>query len=491
MLLHIRWGKLRTKIILWFAVPAALFLISVAVVIFFSQAESSFRALTVLLLVLSLAVPAGVVAVGTSRIAGPIHQLTHAAQEVANGNYGLTVTAETGDEIDELIKQFNLMSRQLMYAYTKMEAMVADRTRELATLNAIAQVLSQSPELEQILRVALNEATVRLNMQAGAILLVENESLILKVQQGISEAVLTELEAMKQTTGQDFWQGIAGKTISQGKPITWDSAAFAASVPESLAELARQEKVQTFVSAPLIHQGRILGVITLTSNEKQSFSPQSLELLASIGGQIGISIDNARLYDQARQEIERRKMVEQELRQANAETAQRNRDLTLLNQVITATTSDMAPQDVLEVVCCELVKSFEAHQAAAALLDEDGKTLTVVAECKDPAGLTALGVVIPVQENPATLYVLKHKQPLAAPDVQNDVLFTSVRSLMKQRNVVSLLLLPVLKNGEVIGTIGVDWWAAHEFNQPEITLATQVSAVAARALERTKPKQTA
>jgi putative sterol carrier protein len=56
------------------------------------------------------------------------------------------------------------------------------------------------------------------------------------------------------------------------------------------------------------------------------------------------------------------------------------------------------------------------------------------------------------------------------PDVQNDVLFTPVRGLMKERKVISLLILPVLMKNEVIGTIGVDWWSRHEFTDKEISM---------------------
>lgn len=484
MLLNIRWGSLRAKIIAWFFVPSALILIAIALVVFLSLHQVTYRSVTMVLMVLGLIVPMGVLAVGVSKIAAPISSLTEAAKEVARGNFGLTVQASTGDEIEELANQFNLMSRQLQIAYSNLEETVANRTRELATLNATARVLSSSLETEQLLHAALHEVMYRMDMHAGAIVLLDNSQenrLTLRAIQGFPEAVNAEIESFGLN------DSISSRTIIEGKAILWDLPEYAMQIPEKLSSVIKAENIKTLVSGPLLHQGRTLGAIILFSREKRTFSAQEVDLLNSIGSQIGVALDNANLYDQARQEIERRRLIEEELIQANEEIAQRNCELTLLNQVITAIAT-LEPRQALEAVCCSLVDAFGANQAAAALLDEQKSNLTVIAECLPAGGESAMNVVIPVQENPASLYVLKHKQPLATPDVQNDILFTQVRAIMKQRRTISLLILPVMYSGEVIGTIGVDWFTPHEFSAAEIALAGQVSASAALALEHARNK---
>ena len=99
MLLNIRWGSLRTKIIAWFFVPSAAILSAMALIAYLTTPGSSFRSWLAFLLLASLIVPAIVVYLGVTKIAKPIAELTQAAQEVAKGNFGLTVTAVTGDEI--------------------------------------------------------------------------------------------------------------------------------------------------------------------------------------------------------------------------------------------------------------------------------------------------------------------------------------------------------------------------------------------------------
>jgi signal transduction histidine kinase len=66
-----------------------------------------------------------------------------------------------------------------------------------------------------------------------------------------------------------------------------------------LKELLRQEGLQTAVSIPLTAKGRILGAITLWSRAVPDMMPEELSLLAAIGQQTGIAVENARLYEQA------------------------------------------------------------------------------------------------------------------------------------------------------------------------------------------------
>jgi signal transduction histidine kinase len=65
--------------------------------------------------------------------------------------------------------------------------------------------------------------------------------------------------------------------------------------------LAETEGLQLVISIPLIAQGRMVGAINLGSRDARLITPEALALLASIGQQIGVAVDNARLYEQAQE----------------------------------------------------------------------------------------------------------------------------------------------------------------------------------------------
>ncbi|HFD40337.1 MAG TPA: PAS domain S-box protein, partial [Anaerolineae bacterium] len=173
-------------------------------------------------------------------------------------------------------------------------------------------------------------------------------------------------------------------------------------------------------------------------------------------------------------------------RRAEEEVRRRNRELTLLNRVIAASAAasrDMA--SILETVCRELAQAFDVPQAAAALLNQDRTQSVVVAEYRTEDRPPALGAVIPAKDNPSVAYLLRHKRPLVIPDAQNDPLLAPVHDLMRQRGTVSLLLLPLIVEGEVVGSLGVDAIEPRPFSDEEVALAQrvaeQVSGVLARA----------
>jgi PAS domain S-box-containing protein len=206
------------------------------------------------------------------------------------------------------------------------------------------------------------------------------------------------------------------------------------------------------------------------------------------------------------QDISARVQAEEELRRISDERARRNRELALLNRVIAATTSRLEPTAVLKAVCRELTLAFDLPHAAVAMLNDTRTALTVVAESGAladvrPGARTAgstepsserpsgLGAMIPVENNPATQYVLERKEPLAILNAQHDPRMAPVHELMRQLGITSLLILPLIVRDEVAGTIGLDAFEQREFSDEEITLAASATAAAAQALDQAQAEE--
>ena len=123
--------------------------------------------LLLLLLGLGTLIPTVIVGVGVRRITRPTAELIRAAQEVAGGHFGRRIEAHSGDEIEELAHQFNRMAGQLQESYASLERKVADRTRKLATLNAISAQASRSLELDEVLGCTLDEVLAAVKFDTG------------------------------------------------------------------------------------------------------------------------------------------------------------------------------------------------------------------------------------------------------------------------------------------------------------------------------------
>jgi nitrate/nitrite-specific signal transduction histidine kinase len=255
-----------------------------------SQSQK-YRYFLLILLVLGVVTPAIVVTQGVRRMLKPITDLTQAAQEVAGGQFGRTIDAPTGDEIEDLAEQFNRMSLQLQESYTNLEQRVADRTRELATLNTIASVTNQSLDLQKTLESALEETRKCMAMDVGIVYLKEEGAMLsLAVAAGFSPDFVDRYRQLP------LEGTAAGQAAMTRRPATRQIKDYS---PGELRRALEREALAMVVSIPLQIKEQVLGVMNLCSRTPRELKAEEVDMLASIGKQVGVAIENAQLYEQA------------------------------------------------------------------------------------------------------------------------------------------------------------------------------------------------
>ena len=197
----------------------------------------TYRVFLYSLLALGLVLPAGVVMFGVRRLIRPLSDLNEAVQEVAGGRFGRTIDVHSGDEIQELAHQFNLMSGQLQDSYTELERRVEDRTRELATLNAIAAAVVGSVDMDRILADALAELCDALQMDLGVALLTGDDGATfeLTAQEGMSPALLRSVNSMSPSDWSCWFGGRLMEPVAQPLDAYPAGAVRAAIEQEGLA----------------------------------------------------------------------------------------------------------------------------------------------------------------------------------------------------------------------------------------------------------------
>lgn len=256
-----------------------------------------YRFYLLLLLAFGVAVPTLVALIGASRITRPIEQLIAAAKDVASGSFGQKIDARTGDEIEELATQFNIMSAELGASYATLEQRVADRTRELETLNSIAGAVSQSLDLRQVMESALSQVLSVMHMEAGAAYRLDPESrtLTMIAHQGIPNELVSVLEHDPGLTVDEEPDSI----LSAAQEVTVKSVANLRQ--GTLAQAVAQAGYTQVVRVPLLSKGRTVGLMHLGTRTERPIGDNERALLLGIGHQAGLAVDNARLYAQAEQ----------------------------------------------------------------------------------------------------------------------------------------------------------------------------------------------
>ena len=271
------------------------------------QPTLPYRQLLLVLLAFGVVVPMLVTAYGVRHITEPIQKLIQAAQQVTAGEFNQRIEVKTGDEIETLAEQFNLMSEELADSYALLEKKVAERTHELATLNAIAARVSSSLNLHEIMADALERIMELTGMEHGVAYRIaggkggdgnagaDTQDAHLRVMafRGVppSFADLGDRLPLRQSAA-----GVAG---SRAEPVIWTLAELPteSSLREKLAMLG----VEQVIAIPLMAKGRLVGSLNLSTNQSRTYPPEQMALLKTIGQQIGVAVENARLYEQAEQ----------------------------------------------------------------------------------------------------------------------------------------------------------------------------------------------
>jgi len=180
---------------------------------------------------------------------------------------------------------------------------------------------------------------------------------------------------------------------------------------------------------------------------------------------------------QLRQEVDERERVSLEIQRRLQET-------TLLYRVSALIASAPDISEALHAVCAELAGFLRVSQAGFASLNPEQTAAEIVADLHPPNSHGALGAIIPVTGNPSMAYVLEHRSPLVVSDAQADPVLYPVRDLMLERRVRSILIVPVIAEGDIIGTLGFDAFEPRVFSASDIDLVQHVANQAGQLLIR-------
>ena len=220
----------------------------------------------------------------------PISELVQVVRAVGQGDLEARVRPRTRDEIGVLGQAFNAMAEGLARSRAEREEYnrrLLRRNRELAALNLMASAISQSRALQEVLDTALDRALHLTSLAAGWIWLLgsDGETLRPGARAGLGG------DALPRATGGSGDECECRTVIASGQARFVEASA-------GRCGLLRAGRFYGHLSVPLTARGRTLGVMNLATTERRVFGPEEMEILGAIGSQIGVAIENARLWEE-------------------------------------------------------------------------------------------------------------------------------------------------------------------------------------------------
>lgn len=274
-------------------------------------------------------------------------------------------------------------------------------------------------------------------------------------------------------------EGLPGHTYQAGKPVHWTRVDMAADFNLTAENLeAYRNGTMGLIPAsalgvPLEAGGRLLGILLLENfTAPGSFTKSNEEVALSLANQSALALEKARLF--------------QEMTDRTRELDERASHLSLLNRLTNAAITNSNERSLLQIACRELAAAFDVPQSAAVLIRENRAEAAVVAEHIYPGRPSAMSLSLPMRGAPVIETILQTRSPMHVENAPEDPRLGTLCAWVTQRQVVSLLILPLLISGDVAGLILIESPELHQFSYADLSLAQTVSAQLGQALENVR-----
>jgi len=213
-------------------------------------------------------------------------------------NEEIAVKAVEGGAQDYLIKGQTdgaLLTRALRYAIQRhrAEESLKERNRELLVLRKISQTVLGSLDLKMVLEQILEQAMLSGSFDLGNIRLLDQsgETLVVAVVRGYRdlENVLSHRPLSRTTESEKSRFG--DRVFDQ--PCVEESV----QATKGLRTL-KKEGAEALIEVPVRSEGEVLGIIQLASRTPRKFKNEEVNLLETIGNQVGIAVLRAQLHEE-------------------------------------------------------------------------------------------------------------------------------------------------------------------------------------------------
>jgi signal transduction histidine kinase len=241
----------------------------------------------------------------TRSIADPIAAMAATASDIAEGNLDRSISVAKAGEIGALAVSFNSMTAQLRDLINSLERRVDERTRELRGANdalerralqletsaRVGRDITSILDLDDLLARVVDMIQDAFGYYHVQIFLLDREArqLVLRVGGGPLSAEYRRLDLDQRSINTRVAQ--TGEPVMVGD-VTMDPGYLRdANLPATRSELV----------VPLRLADQVVGTLDVHHERTNAFTAEDALVIQSLGDQIAIAIENARLYDQSRE----------------------------------------------------------------------------------------------------------------------------------------------------------------------------------------------
>jgi len=327
---------------------------------------------------------------------------------------------------------------------------LSQRVTELEILNQVGQAIASALDVDRLVELIYVETAKVLDVRNFHIALFDEGrnriSLVLDVDEGKRNPPLE----------QPLEGGFVGWILRNKKPI------LIKDYPEEKDRLPVEPlnpaRVRSYLGVPLLSGERAVGMIGIFSKQPNAFKEGHLVLLQTIAGQAAVAVENARLFETARQEAEERRV---------------------LYEIGTSISSSLNLKEVLDLIIDSIKKVVPYDAAGFFLIKRGTNEIESRVERGYPPGVHDL---VGLKVGKGLLgAAAKEGKPIIVSDVARDS-----RYIMARPGTRSEVIVPLVSKSEIIGVFNLECDQLCSYGQREMELLSSFASQAAIAIENAR-----
>ncbi|MFQ5992839.1 MAG: GAF domain-containing protein [Nitrospiraceae bacterium] len=334
-----------------------------------------------------------------------------------------------------------------------MDQALREKTREVDVLHRISDSISNTLDLEVVLR-HIVEIVVEVTKADACLLYLLSDGrdeLVLRASKNPHPKLIGGIKI-------GLGEGITGWVARERTRVVIPSNASDDSRFKFFHNLP-EDRYQAFVSVPIMAKNEVVGVINVQHKRSRRYQTNELALLSTIANQVGGAIENARLY---------------------SETARKAMQLETLSQVSETVASDRLIQDILQLIVTMTAEMMDSKICSIMLLDRATEELRIVAT-QSLSEQYRLKPNLRVGQSISGRAV-QERRPIIVPDVTRESGYM-YPDLARKEGLCSLLSVPMMIRNKAVGAINSYTSLPHRFTTDEVKLLQTIANQAAIAIE--------
>jgi len=355
-------------------------------------------------------------------------------------------------------------------------AELIQRLKELEVVNAIIVSAASTLELSSLLTLTGQKISEAFNHRSVLIALYDAERGLILTPYWNIRGQLVDAPPMPMGVG------LTSRVLKQRQTLLIDE-----NLPERARELGADFSMaqaygvpKSWIGAPMIAHEQVIGMISMQDFEREhAFSDNDIRLLETIAASVAVAVQNTRLYETVRRELDERQRAE-------AQASERAEQMAAMNIIGRAITHELELDSVLttlRIQCQQIEPLIDVFSVA--LYDPRAETFKFL-QFYD-RGLSRSDKVrnIHKREGGLTAHVIKTGQTLYLPDVDAPEARRKYAAVHTDRNhhARSYLGIPLLVGERIIGVLSGQSYQPNAFLPQRIELLETIALQAAIALQ--------